>query len=183
MTARARQRLLIFAGLLAAVALIVYMQREEAPAEPGATASNRSGRGGSAGQVSVPVVDLKLERLTSDPRALEDPERDPFRFRPMPAPPPPPRVEAKPAAPPVFQPPPRPAGPPPRPAIPLKFFGLGISNGVRIAYFVDARGNQMYGKEGDIIEGRYRILRIGTDSAELSYLDGGGTQRIGLTGQ
>ena len=181
MTERARTRLLALAGLLAATALVVYVQRPDAPAEPGAAASNRSGRGGSAARVDVPVVDLRLDRLTTETKTLEDPARDPFRFRPKP-PPPPPRVEARPAPPPVFAAP-RPAGPPPRPPIPLKFFGLADVNGVRVASFVDARGNQMQGKEGDIIEGRYRIVRIGTQSAELTYLDGGGAQTITFSGQ
>ena len=38
-------------------------------------------------------------------------------------------------------------------------------------------------KEGDIIEGRYRVLRIGTDSADLIYVDGRGRQTIRLSGQ
>ena len=41
----------------------------------------------------------------------------------------------------------------------------------------------MHGKEGDIIDGRYRILKIGTESIELVYLDGRGKQTIRLTGQ
>jgi hypothetical protein len=38
-------------------------------------------------------------------------------------------------------------------------------------------------KEGDILEGRYRVLRVGTESAELVYLDGRGRQTIPLRGQ
>ena len=41
----------------------------------------------------------------------------------------------------------------------------------------------MHGKEGDIIDGRYRILKIGTESIEMAYLDGRGRQTIRLTGQ
>ena len=41
----------------------------------------------------------------------------------------------------------------------------------------------MHGKEGDIIDGRYRILKIGTESIEIAYLDGRGRQTIRLTGQ
>ena len=47
----------------------------------------------------------------------------------------------------------------------------------------DGRGNVFDGKEGDIIEGRYRLLRVGTDAAELVYLDGRGRQTIRLSGQ
>jgi hypothetical protein len=85
--------------------------------------------------------------------------------------------------PPEALPPPVPAGPPPPPPIPVKFFGLMVIGEQRVASFSDARGNTFYGKEGDIIEGRYRVLRIGTDSVELAYLDGRGRQTIRLIGQ
>jgi hypothetical protein len=76
-----------------------------------------------------------------------------------------------------------PAGPPPPPPIAVKFFGLITVRGERVATFSDARGNVFHGKEGDIIEGRYRVLRVGTDSVELAYLDGRGRQTLRLTGQ
>jgi hypothetical protein len=47
----------------------------------------------------------------------------------------------------------------------------------------DGRGNVFNGREGDIIEGRYRVLRIGPDNAELAYVDGRGRQVIRLSGQ
>ena len=48
----------------------------------------------------------------------------------------------------------------------------------------DGRGPcAVHGKEGDIIEGRYRIVRIGDESIEMEYLDGRGRQTIRLTGQ
>ena len=53
----------------------------------------------------------------------------------------------------------------------------------RIAILSDGRGNVFYGKEGDIIEGRYRVLKIGPDTAELSFLDGRGRQTLRLSGQ
>ena len=37
-----------------------------------------------------------------------------------------------------------------------------------------------HGREGDIIEGRYRILKIGAESIELAYVDGRGRQTIRL---
>ena len=39
------------------------------------------------------------------------------------------------------------------------------------------------GKEGDIIDGRYRLLKIGVESADLAYVDGRGRQSIRLSGQ
>jgi hypothetical protein len=41
----------------------------------------------------------------------------------------------------------------------------------------------MNGREGDLIEGRYRVLRVGADSLDLAYADGRGRQTIRLSGQ
>jgi len=80
------------------------------------------------------------------------------------------------------------AGPvvaPPPPRIPLKYIG-DMSDpknpGKRIAIFSDARGTY-HGREGEVVEGRYRIVRIGVESVELAYIDGLGRQTIRQTGQ
>ncbi len=52
-----------------------------------------------------------------------------------------------------------------------------------MAILSDGRGNVLTGREGDIIEGRYRLLKIGADSVEMTYTDGRGRQVIRLTGQ
>jgi hypothetical protein len=133
----------------------------------------------TAGQGPVmPVVDLNSDRLRTLGGELRDTDRDPFRFRPKP-PPPTARIQAPP---PVVLPP-VPQGPPPPPPIALKFFGVLTVNGQRLASFSDERGNTFSGKEGDVLEGRYRLLRIGPDSVDLAYLDGRGRQSIRLTGQ
>ena len=76
-----------------------------------------------------------------------------------------------------------PAGPPPLPPIAMRFIGLvEEQDHVRkIAILTDGRGIYQ-GREGDIIEGRYRIVRIGVESVELAYLDGRGRQTIRLSG-
>ena len=86
-----------------------------------------------------------------------------------------------PVAPPVFAPP----GPPPLPPIPLKFIGLveGVAAGSRIAVLSDTRGLVVHGREGAIIDGRFRILAIGTESIDIAYADGRGRQTLRLTGQ
>jgi hypothetical protein len=79
--------------------------------------------------------------------------------------------------------PPVPAGPPPPPPITLKFIGIvQKADGTRIAVLSDGK-RPISGKEGDEIEGRYRILKIGTESVDVSYIDGRGRQTIRLTGQ
>ena len=58
----------------------------------------------------------------------------------------------------------------------------GAADGEKIAILSDGRNAPFYGKEGAIIEGRYRILKIGVESVELAYADGRGRQTIRLTG-
>ena len=168
------------AGAAAIVALLVIARPVfNPPAVPAQQASNPTTT--STGSLpAVPVVDLNLDRLKTAGRELPASQRDPFRFRPK-APPPVQRVQAPP---PVFAPP-APAGPPPVPAIPLRYFGLigYTGSGQKIAAFRDERGNTFNGKEGEILEGRYRVLRIGPDSVVLEHLDGRGRQTIRLTGQ
>ena len=136
--------------------------------------------GSTAGPVPVvSVVSLELQRLQTAADELPDSERDPFRFRPLP-PPPAARVQAPP--PPAFTPP-VPVGPPPPRSLGLKYAGWLTIGGEQVGVFVDGRGNTFNGKQGDILEGRYRVLHIGPDSVELAFLDGRGRQSIRLTGQ
>jgi hypothetical protein len=75
-------------------------------------------------------------------------------------------------------------GPPPPPPITLKFIGIidvGQSKKI-VAVLSDGRGAPVYGSEGETVLGQYRILRIGTESIEMSYLDGRGRQTIRFTG-
>jgi hypothetical protein len=181
-----RRRQVVLLAVLAVVAVVAWVARDrlDDPAESIQRPSNSTGRGAAEALPDVPVVDLKLERLQHEREELPESARDPFRFRPKPAPAPPPSAAVtRPAPRPEDFVPPPPAGPPPPPPIPVKFFGLIELRGQRVATFTDTRGNTFYGKEGDIIEGRYRVLRIGTDSVELAYLDGRGRQTIRMTGQ
>ena len=72
--------------------------------------------------------------------------------------------------------------PAPPPPIPLKFIGTINAPGVgAIAALSD--GKFVYhGREGDIIEGRYRIIKIGVESIVMEHVDGRGRQTIRLTG-
>ena len=185
MTALTRRQAALLGLLLVAIVVVIVRPGFGPQAEDAQAPSNRVGDGETGARPNVPVVDLKLERLRNDRGELPESERNPFRFRPMAPPPPPPpppraadaRTDARPEP---FVPP---AGPPPPPPIPLKFFGLLEVRGERVAAFADGRGNQFQGKEGDIIEGRYRVLRIGADSVDLAHIDGRGHQTIRLTGQ
>ena len=179
-----RRTLSLAGGAAIALLLIAYVTSgDDSPAggQGGGTNRRAARGGGPAGE--VPVVDVKLELLKKEPSELAEGERNPFRFKPKPAPPPPPPV-ARPVDPTPIAPP-IPTGPPPPPPIPLRFIGLveARTQVGRIAILSDGRGNVFYGKEGDIIEGRYRVLKIGADAAELAYSDGRGRQTIRLSGQ
>jgi hypothetical protein len=80
-------------------------------------------------------------------------------------------------------PPPPPPGPPPPPPIALKYIGVLDTAQGQVAIFRDSGGNIINGKEGAIIDGRYRLLKIGVESADLAYPDGRGRQTIRLSGQ
>jgi hypothetical protein len=73
--------------------------------------------------------------------------------------------------------------PAPPPPIPLKFIGVvrQTDGNVVIAVLSDSSG-VYHGREGDIIEGQYRILRITDDLIEMAYVDGRGRQTIRLSG-
>ena len=89
------------------------------------------------------------------------------------------------AVPPVPVPVLLPPGPPPLPPIPFKFIGLveGTAGTKKIAVLSDSKGLVVHGSEGTIIDGRFRILSIGTESLDIAYADGRGRQTLRLTGQ
>ena len=182
------RRTLAIGGVSAALLVAVMMGRDTD--EPGGTTAAPAPRGASpAAPGAVPVADVKLELLQRTPPALEDAERNLFRFqaRPALAPPPGPRAQPPTATVGPVAPPPVavPSGPPPPPPIPVRFIGLvdAPTQGGRIAIFSDGRGTVVYGKEGDIIEGRYKVLKVSPDAAELAYIDGRGRQTIRISGQ
>jgi hypothetical protein len=182
-TERTRKQLGILGVLVAVfVAVMFVVSRGEGPAGVGRAPSNRAGQ--APPQPTAPqVADVRLELLQAKQDRLADPERNLFVFRPKPAPAPPPRPIESPR--PQITAPPMPVGPPPPPPIPLKFIGVldAPGKGGRFAILSDGRGGTYYGKEGDTIVGQYKVLKIGTESAELSYVDGRGRQTLRLSGQ
>jgi hypothetical protein len=179
-----RKQLLLAALVVVLLAVVAYMYGGSgATSAPAPQASNRTG-GARGGTASAPVgaTDVHLEALDAE-RAKPGPtDRNLFRFKPKPAPPPlPAPAVTAPAPPPV---PTGPPPPPPLPPIPYKFIGLVEVPGEkkRIAVLSDGRNVPLHGREGDIIEGRFRIVRIGAESIEMEYADGRGRQTIRLSG-
>lgn len=139
----------------------------------------------SAGEVEP----VRLERLATKGPEPTDSRRNPFSLAPE-APPPSEKVAGGPGSasgPPVPVAPPEPTGPPPPPPIApiaLKFIGtVTVPTKVgRIAAFSDGKF-VYYGREGEVIEGRYRIVKIGEESVQMEYADGKGRQTIRLSGK
>jgi hypothetical protein len=184
-----RRRELALAG--AAVVLLVVavwsVQRGtvastdvSAPASTGAVARPR-------GEQKEPAAELDITALQGERPEPEESTRNPFRFRPRAAPPPSQQMleQQRQQAAAAEQAAGGPVEPPPPPRIPLKYIGEMTdprNAGRRVAILSDARG-VYYGSEGEVVEGRYRIVRIGVESIELAYLDGRGRQTIRQTGQ
>lgn len=117
---------------------------------------------------------LKLKEMEQVPEEPQ-PGRNPFRFG---EPPPPPKPVYTPPPPPVYTPPPTPT-PPPIPPIPLKLTAVVLNR----AYLADPRtGYTFEGVEGQIIDGRYKLLKVGTTSVVMSYVDGTGQRTINQGG-
>lgn len=180
----------LLGGLLVALGAVAWWQfggsSDSAP-RPASRAGAPSNQAGRNARVETPdVVDVKLESLEQAVEELAESARNPFRFRPVAPPPPPPRPVVQ--APPVVMAPPVPQGPPPPPPpppIPLRYIGLlgAATQPDRVAVLADTRGTPIYGREGDIIDGRYRLLRISGESVDVAYLDGRGRQTFRLAAQ
>ena len=186
-----RTRLTVLLGLLViAGAAWYYMSGSPAPVQAPATTTT-AGRTGATSpavprdtgakpaspQAQKPTAPeaLKLAELEKVP---DEPEagRNPFRFGAKPAPPPP---SLPPPLPPPVQiaPPP----PPPPPQVPLKLKSvIEDPYGKRRAFLVDASGAMFQAVDGDIVDGRYRLVRVEKTSAIVEFSDGTGRKTIYL---
>ena len=182
-----RQMLLLLAVGVALAVFVIYPRLGgDTPAGSSAAPSNPARATTSAAADATPVADVKLELLKTAPSELDAPDRNLFQFKPKappPAPAPSPAANTPRIVPVVPQAPPVPQGPPPPPPIALKYIGVLETAQGRVAVFRDTGGEIVNGKEGDIIDGRYRLLKIGVESADIAYVDGRGRQTIRLSGQ
>lgn len=171
------------------VAIAVWGLRQggtDQPSGPDPTAATASATRPPT-RTKSPLTEVDLKALHAVRPEPDESARNPFRFRPKPAPAPSAALvkQQQQAAAAAEQAERGPVEPPPPPRIPLKYIGDMAdpkTPGKRIAILSDARGTY-YGREGDVVEGRYRIVRMGVESIELAYLDGRGRQTIRQTGQ
>ncbi len=183
--ARSRQRELALASVAILVLAVAVWAMRPARRAAGVPAPSTSAPASAAqGGTTKPLSQVNLEALDGERPQPEDSVRNPFRFKAPPAPPPmPPSIVKEP--PPTAQTQPGLAQPPPPARIALKYIGDmadPAKPGAKIAILSDARG-VYYGREGEVIEGRYRIVKIGVESVDLAYLDGRGRQTIRQNGQ
>jgi hypothetical protein len=94
----------------------------------------------------------------------------------------PPPME-KPLAPASIKPPRTvPQGPPPPPAIPLKFYGWASKPGETRSVFLSSNGGDVFvAKEGEIIDRRYKIVRIQPNTVEVEDMLTNNRQNLPLT--
>ncbi len=184
-TPEERKRQLILLGLLAvAIAFVVYRQMGGVSADgalapmpaPASTATPAA-----PGRAGLPEP-VRLAALEPVPTQVSG-ARNPFGFGARTPPPAPPRPSTPPpAAPPP--PPPAPAGPPPRPPVPVKFLGFAeVPSHPGKVVSLRVGESVVLAREGDLVDGRYRLLKIGLESIVMAYADGQGQTTIRLSGQ
>jgi hypothetical protein len=145
------------------------------------TVAPKAAKGG--GPIDPVDLQVRLEDLNGPHPDADKAGRNPFKFY-EPPPPPPPSPVTTPGAggggPPPPPPKPIETGPPP---IPLKFIGvLQTKAGERIAAFSDCQ-KTWRGREGEVVAGQYRLLKIGVESVQMEYLDHKGQATIRMSGQ
>jgi hypothetical protein len=177
-----RRRQLTWLGLLAiVVAALAWYQFGRAP-EPAAArpaASNpKAGGTNTPGQGVLPEP-VKLGDLASEGDAPSA-GRNLFRFGVKPTPAPPPVV----LPPPQQGPPPSPSPPPGPPAIRLRCLGTMERPDVgRVVALKDPDSGAVFqALEGQIVDGRYRVVKIGLTSVIVSYIDGSGQRTLSTGG-
>lgn len=191
-TERNPRQLALLAGLLVVLAgtITISVVRRQTAADSvtssdSAAAGSGPNRTQHTGVKSAEAVKLEALKM-SRPDPVEG-ERNPFRFQARPASSPRPApTDGRASGPGSNSPPPvvTPSGTTGASPIPLKFIGIvdAPTQGGKLAVLSDGR-SVLYGHEGEVIDGRFKIVRIGIESIELTYADGRGRQTIRLTGQ
>jgi hypothetical protein len=177
------RRRLVWLGVLV-IGLGGYLWWSRHPAEAPAATSNTVATQERGSAAPLPVPDkLRLASLEDVP-VLDDATRNPFGYGVKPAPPLPSRPVTAPILPPSIGPvvPPPPQGPPP---IALKLTGLTVATpgGRTLVTLKDPATNWVYvAVEGEVLDGRYRVVKVGVESVVISYVDGTGMRTLPLGG-
>ena len=182
-----KKKLLAMVGLFA-IAVLLVLRALLSPGTPATTvaasatpnATNQSEAGGGSrgrGKVSLPLdPTLRTDLLKNSEEALyKGSGRNIFEEQAAPPIEQPKRAVVVPPAPQL------PAQPPPPPPIPLKFYGFANKPGQAKAIFL-ANGDDIFiGHEGEIVNRRYKILRIHATQVEIEDVLNNNRQTIPLT--
>ena len=171
--------------LIVLTGILIWMIFPGATGRPAVTTTANPRAAGvkpGSGQIQPSDLDVKIEALAEKPAPLGDAGRNPFRFQPKPPPPPPPAapMQSKPFTP-TPAPNPGPIGPPAIGTL-VKFIGIVDTGKEKVGAFSDCRIT-FSGREGEIMEGRFRLVRIQVESAVVEYADGQGRTTLPLHGQ
>jgi hypothetical protein len=184
MAASSPRQLMILGAL--GVVLVGVLYYELTPGDPPPARPPRPAPNARAPKDAAIAVDpVRLDVLKRTRPEPGEGDRDPFTFEARrPATSPTAGAGTSPMPGPVVQTPVTvPQGPPPPPPITLRFIGiLNAASTSKIAVLSDGKGNVFYGREGETIDGRYRIDRIGVESIDMAWTDGRGHQVIRLSG-
>lgn len=187
-------RVLVLAALAVAATVVLVAIWPRGTADTTGSAPERprdEAAGGAQADPAVPPP-LGLDRMEASRTAPAN-RRDLFRFgavQPAPGAAPADPGQAQPRPPAGrrgTQAQPAPIAPvdpgPPQPApIPLRYVGYADNPGVgRVAALSDGRFTYN-GREGDVIEGKWRVVKIGVESVVLEYVNGTGRQTLRLAG-
>lgn len=177
---------LLWALGVAVMALLAYMmwpnQSATIPAAPSNAAGARSAQAAEPATVDPNDLRVRLDALKAVQPQPGAAERNPFLFQATkPTSGPQPLSEGVPrAATPVPTGPPPPSGPPP---IPLKFMGTVEQGPIKLAALTDCKGATFAAREGEDVDGRYRLVRIGVESIVMEYINGTGRTTILVSGE
>jgi hypothetical protein len=148
--------------------------------EPGVaqrtTVTPRSQRRNSSIALPSGVPGLRLDLLKlSEQMSYAGTGRNIFRDQPVDI--------AKPVKPVITAAPPPPVntGPPPPPPINLKFFGFANKPGQQKQIFLSEGDDTFIAKEGDIVDRRYKVVKIYNESVDIQDVLNNNTQRIMLS--
>jgi len=161
-----KNQYVLLGSLLFGAAIIWYFNRNTPTAQNGLLATVQDVR-----LLSVENPHLRTEEIA---RAQKTEYKSSGRniFSPTPPPPPfdPKKVVSKVTTPPVIVD----SGPPPIPPLPGKFFGYGtIPNGTaKRAFLLDGEVLSIV-KEGDVLQNRFRIIKIGNATLEYEEISSG----------
>jgi hypothetical protein len=176
-----RRLAIVTAVAVAAVALAVVQWQRSGPQLTSPVLAQGAGT-----TEQIPWIDLDRVKQSSEAPPLG--KRNPFIFVAVP--------QANPnqgggpgdpaMPPPVDTPEPEPLTPtptaPPEPML-IKFIGLlQPEGGAKIAVLLSEQKEILHGREGDLLGGRYRIVKIGLESIDMQDVTTGQSQKIPLRG-